>query len=234
MGMTFGIRAALRTLILSRAQLAADNAALRHQLAVLQRSSGRPRLRRRDRIFRVWLSELWSGWREALLIVQPETVVKWHRQGFKLYGRGNSTRRKVGRPTLAPELRELIRGMSRANPLWGAPRTRSTLRLLGIDLARRTVAKYVVRDSKPPSPNWRTFLKNHVGDLAAIDVFTVPTVSFRVLLCFIVLGHERRRAVHFNVTAHPTAPWTAPQIVEAFPFDQVPRYLLRARDSIYG
>ena len=124
--------------------------------------------------------------------------------------------------------------MSSANPLWGAPRIRSGLRLLGIDLARRTVAKYMVRDRKPPSQTWRTFLKNHVGDIAAIDFFTVPTVSFRVLFCFIVLRHERRRVVHFNVTAHPTAPWTAQQIVEAFPFDRAPLYLLRDRDSIYG
>jgi transposase InsO family protein len=232
--MTFGIWAVLRALVLHRAQLAAENAALRHQLAVLQRSSGRPRLRRRDRIFWVWLSKLWSGWREVLLIVQPETVVKWHRQGIRLYWRWTSTRRKPGRPKLDGDVRALIQEMSRANPLWGAPRIRSELHLLGIDVAQRTVAKYMVRDRKPPSQTWRTFLKNHVGDIAAIDFFTVPTVSFRVLFCFIVLRHERRKIVHFNVTAHPTASWTAQQIVDAFPFDQAPRYLLRDRDSIYG
>ena len=232
--MTFGIWAVFGALMLSRAQMAAENAALRQQLAVLRRSNRRPRLHRGDRIFWVWLSKLWSGWRDALVIVQPETVVKWHRQGFRLYWRWKSAGRKVGRPKLATEVRELIRGMSIANPLWGAPRIRSELRLLGIDLAQRTVAKYMVRDRKPPSQTWRTFLKNHVGDIAAIDFFTVPTVSFRVLFCFIVLRHERRRVVHFNVTAHPTAPWTAQQIVEAFPFDEAPRYLLRDRDSIYG
>ena len=232
--MTFGIWAVLRALVVNRARLAAENAALRHQLTVLQRSTRRPRLRRGDRIFWVWLSKLWSGWRDALVIVQPETVVKWHHQGSKLYWRWKSAGGKIGRPKLDGEVRELIRQMSSANPPWGAPRIRSELRLLGIDVALRTVAKYMVRDRKPPSQTWRTFLNNHVGDVAAIDFFTVPTVSFRVLFCFIVLRHERRKVVHFNVTAHPSAQWTAQQIVEAFPFDEAPRFLLRDRDSIYG
>ena len=232
--MTFGIWAVLRALVVNRARLAAENAALRHQLAVLQRARRRPKLHRRDRIFWVWLSKLWSGWQDALLIVQPETVVKWHRQGFKLYWRWKSAGGKIGRPKLDGEVRELIRQMSSANPLWGAPRIRSELRLLGIDVAQRTVAKYMVRDRKPPSQNWRIFLANHLPDLAAIDFFTVPTVSFRVLFCFIVLRLERRRIVHFNVTAHPSAQWTAHQIVEAFPFDEAPRDLLRDRDWIYG
>ncbi len=231
--MTFGIWAVLRALVVNRARLAEQNAALRHQL-LLQRARRHPKLHRRDRIFWVWLSKLWGGWRDALLIVQPETVVKWHHQGFKLYWRWKPTRRKIGRPKLAPEVRELIGRMSTANPLWGVPRIRSELCLLGIDLARRMVAKYMVQDRKPPSQTWRIFLKNHVGNIAAIDFFTVPTVSFRRLFCFIVLRHERRKVVHFNVTAHPTAQWTAQQLVEAFPFDEAPRYLLRDRDSIYG
>ncbi len=225
-GLTCGIWAVLRALVVNRARLAAENAALRHQLTVFQRSTRHPKLRRGDRIFWVWLSTLWGGWRDALLIVQPETVVKWHRQGFKLYWRWKSAGGTIGRPTLDGEVRELIRQMSSANPLWGAPRIRSALHLLGIDVAQRTVAKDMVRDRTPPSQTWRTFLKNHVGDIAAIDFFTVPTVNFRVLFCFIVLRHERRRLVHFNVTAHPSAQWTAPQIVEAFPFDEAPRYLL--------
>ncbi len=164
--MTFGIWAVLRALMLSRAQLAAENAALRHQLTVLRRARRRPKLHHRDRICWVWLSKLWGGGRDALLIVQPETVVKWHRQGFQLSWRWKSAGGKIGRPKLATEVREFIRGMSRANPLWGAPRIRSELRLLGIDVAQRTVAKYMVRDRKPRSQNGRIFLANHLADLA--------------------------------------------------------------------
>jgi transposase InsO family protein len=168
-----------------------------------------------------------------LLIVQPETVIGWHRQGFRLYWRWKS-RTKQGRPCVAREIRDLIRRMSRENPLWGAPRIQSELRLLGHDVADSTVARYMVRQHKPPSQNWRTFLSNHMKQTAAIDFFTVPTVTFRVLFCFIVLSHDRRRIVHFNVTQHPTEAWAAQQVVEAFPYDTVPRYLLRDRDSIYG
>ena len=200
----------------------------------MQRNAKRPRLRQRDRIFWVWLSKLWSDWRSVLVIVQPDTVVRWHRQGFQLYWRWKSRPSKRGRPKIAAEIRNLIRQMSRENPTWGAPRIQSELHFLGHMVAKSTVEKYMVRHAKPPSQTWRTFLGNHVRDLVSIDFFVVPTATFRVLYCFIVLCHERRRIVHFNVTAHPTAQWTAQQVVEAFPFDGAPRFLIRDRDGIYG
>ncbi len=224
----------LRSLLRSQAGLAAENLALRQQLAILEHKSKRPRLRTRDRIFWTWLSRLCPNWRSVLLIVQPETVVRWHQQGFRLYWRWKSRRGKVGRPSIDSEIRKLIRRMSRENPLWGTPRIRSELRLLGHEGSKATVDKYKVRHHKPPSQTWRTFLDNHVRDIVAVDFFTVPTATFRVLFCFIVLRHHRRMVVHFNATAHPTAEWTAQQVVEAFPEDHAPRFLLRDRDSIYG
>lgn len=224
----------LRAAVRSQAELAAENLALRQQLAALQHKSKRPRLRKRDRIFWVWLSRLWAGWRAVLVIVQPDTVVRWHQRGFKLYWRWKSRSGKVGRPRIDAEIRELIRRMSSENPLWGAPRIRSELRLLGYEVSKATVDKYRVRHRKPLSQTWRTFLDNHVRDIVAIDFFTVPTATFRILFAFVVLRHDRRMVVHFNATAHPTAEWTAQQIVEAFPFDDAPRFMIRDRDSIYG
>ena len=190
----------LRGLLLSRSALAAENLALRQQVAVYKQSVKRPKLRLRDRVFWVWLSRLWSNWRSVLAIVQPETVIKWQRQGFKLYWRWKSRAGKPGRPPIKREIRDLIRRMSRENPTWGAPRILSELLLLGYDVAEGTVAKYMVHQRKPPSQTWRTFLANHVPDIAACDFFTVPTVTFRVLYVFIVLRHDRRQVIHFNVT----------------------------------
>jgi len=181
----------------------------------------------------VWLSRLWFDWRSSLMIVNPETVIRWHREGFRLYWRWKS-RSTPGRPKIAAEIRSLIRRMSRENATWGAPRIHSELQLLGYTVAESTVAKYMFRHRKPPSQTWRTFLDNHVTDIAAIDFFVVPTVRFQLLYCFVVLRHARRRIVHFNVTAHPTARWTAQQVVEAFPFDEASRFLIRDRDGIYG
>jgi len=180
------------------------------------------------------LRRWWPDWKSALVIVQPETVVRWHRQGFRLYWRFKSKGRQPGRPKIEPEIRALIRQMLQENPTWGAPRIQSELALLGHELADNTVAKYMVRHRRPPSQTWRTFLENHVEDLVGIDFFTVPTVTFRVLYCFIVLRHDRRRIVHFNVITNPTARWTAQQLIEAFPFDEAPRYLIRDRDGTYG
>jgi len=223
----------IRALVRNRVDLAAENLALRQQLAVLQQKSKTPRLHKRDRIFWVWLSRIWAGWRSALLVVQPDTVVGWHRQGFKLYWRWKS-RGKPGRPRIEAEIRRLIQRMSRENPLWGTPRIQSELALLGYIVAESTVDLYRFRPRKPPSQTWRTFLDNHIKDMVAIDFFTVPTATFRILFAFVVMRHDRRHVIHFNVTAHPTAEWTAQQIVEAFPEDQTPRFLIRDRDSIYG
>ncbi len=223
----------LRAFLLPRATLAAEILALRHQLGVLQRSVSRPRLRQRDRILWVWLSRLWADWRSSLVIVKPATVVRWHRDGFRLYWRWKS-RKKSGRPKIDAEIQSLVRRMSRENATWGAPRIQSELALLGYVVAESTVAEYMCCHRKPPSQTWRTFLENHVGDIAAIDFFVVPTVRFRLLYCFMVLRHDRRRVAHFNVTAHPTARWTAQQVVEAFPYDEAPRFMIRDRDAIYG
>ena len=223
----------LRALLLPRAVLAAELLAVRHQLGALQRSVRRPRLRRRDRIFWVWLSRLWADWRPSLIIIKPDTVLRWHRDGFRLYWRWKS-RGKPGRPKIAPEIRRLIRQMSRENVTWGSPRIQSELALLGYTVDQSTVVKYMDRHRKPPSQTWRTFLDNHVPEIAAIDFFVVPTVRFQLLYCFIVLRHDRRRVVHFNVALHPTARWTGQQIVEAFPYAEAPRFMIRDRDGIYG
>ena len=205
----------------SQAALQIENAALRHQLAVLQRQArGRPQLRTIDRLFWAWLCRLWPGWRRALVIVKPDTVVRWHRQGFRLYWRWKSRRRGPGRPRIPRAVRTLIRQMGRANPTWGAPRINGELLKLGIEIAETTVAHDLVRRRPPPSQTWRTFLKNHVSQLVAVD--------------FIVLAHDRRQILHLNVTAHPTAAWTAQQIRNAFPWDTAPRFLLRDRDGTYG
>src|SRR5215468_8285578 len=218
----------------SHESLRLENMALRHQLAVYQHTIKRPKLRPADRLFWSWLSRLWSGWQEALAFVQPRTVIAWQKKRFRDYWRQLSQRGKRGRPSLAKEVRDLIRDMWCSNPLWGAPHIVGELRKLGINVAKSTVEKYRPRVRKPSSPTWKTFLTNHVEDLIACDFFTVPTATFRVLFVFIMLAHKRRRIVHVNVTEHPTAQWTAQQIVEAFPWDETPRYLLRDRDSIYG
>jgi len=185
-------------------------------------------------MFWVWLSRLWAGWRSCLVIVKPETVIRWHRQGFKAFWRRKSRTTQPGRPRVDAEIRHLTRRMSRENPTWGAPRIQSELSLLGYTVAESTVARYMDRSSNPPSQTWRTFLKNHADQIVAVDFFTVPTITFGVLYCFLVMRHDRRRVVHFNVTVSPTAEWTAQQVVEAFPYQATPRYLLRDRDSIYG
>ena len=223
----------LRAPLARRANLAMENLALRQQLAILNRKTARPRLRNRDRFFWVWLRKLWPYWRSALLIAQPDTVVKWQRQGFRLFWRWKS-RRKDGRPRVDREVRNLIRRLSRENPNWGVARIQSELALLGYDVAESTVAKYMIRQPKPPSQTWRTFLANHANQIVACDFFTVPTVTFRVLYVFVLLRHKDRRILHVNVTQNPTADWTARQIVQTFPYDSAPRFLLRDNDSIYG
>ena len=232
MGILKAVLVLLRAMLIPKIHLAVENLALRQQLAVCKQSIKRPKLRLRDRVFWVWLSRLWPNWRSVLAIVQPETVIKWHRMGFKLYWRWKSKAGKPGRPCIEREIRDLIRRMSRENPTWGAPRTQSELLLLGHDVAEGTVAKYMVRPQKPPSPTWRTFLDNHVPDIAACDFFTIPTVTFRVLYVFIVLRHDRRQVVHFNVTTNPHAAWTAQQIVDALPYEESPRFLIRDRDGM--
>jgi putative transposase len=180
----------------SRTDLQLENLALRHQLAVLRRGSKRPRLRPSDRIFWAWLSRSWSGWRDALVIIRPETVIAWRRRKFREYWTKLSRSGKPGRPATPRDVRDLIRRMSLANPLWGAPHIVGELKKIGITLSRSTVAKYMVCHRKPPSQTWKSFLKNHVRDIVAVDFFIVPTVRNQILFVFLILAHERRRVLH--------------------------------------
>jgi len=225
---------AARDCVRSRAALQIEVLALRHQLTILQRSVKRPKLTASDRLLWAWLARVWRDWRSALIIVKPETVIAWHRKGFRLFWAWRARRGQPGRPKVPKHVRELIRKMSRENPLWGAPRIHGELLKLGIDIGETSVGKYMARGRKPPSQTWRTFLENHVKTMVSVDFFTVPTIRFQALYVLLVLAHDRRRIVHFNVTAHPTAEWTAQQLREAFPFEQIPRYLLRDRDGIFG
>jgi len=214
-------------------QLALENLALRQQLAVYKRRLPRPKLRATDRLFWVGLAKVWTGWRQSLVIVTPDTVLRWQRRRFREHWTQLSGRPPAGRPPVAT-IKTLVRSMAAANPLWGAPRIHGELLKLGIDVAERTVPRLLQKRRSPPSQTWRTFLTNHVRDLVSVDFFTVPTARRRVLFVFVVLAHDRRRVLHFNVTGHPTAAWTTQQIVEAFPDDSAPSYLLRDRDSVYG
>jgi len=226
--------AAALSLFRTRAALLLEILALRHQLSVLQRSVKKPKLNRFDRMLWAWLCGAWAAWRSALRIVKPDTVIAWHRKGFRLFWTWKIRRGQPGRPPVPMEVRKLIRQMSRDNALWGAPRIQGELLKLGIDVGETSVSKYMVRRRNPPSQTWRTFLENHIKSMVSVDFFTVPTVRFRVLYVFLVLAHDRRRILHFAVTAHPTAEWTAQQLREAFPWDSGPRFLLRDRDRIFG
>jgi putative transposase len=230
----FALLTCVVSLFRSPAALRLENLALRHQLAVYQRTIHRPQLRPSDRLFWAWLARLWPGWQVALAFVQPRTVIVWQQQRFRDHWRRLSQRGQPGRPTIAKELRDLIRTMWQTNPTWGAPRIVGELRKLGIEVAKSTVEKYRVRPQRPSSPTWKTFLKNHMQDLVALDFFVVPTVTYNVLFVLLILAHERRRVIYFNITEHPTAQWTAQQVVGAFPWEEAPRYLLRDRDRIYG
>jgi putative transposase len=192
----------------SRAALQIEILALRHRLGVLQRSVRRPKLTAADRLLWTRLSQIWADWRSALMIVKPETVIAWHRKAFRLFWTWKVRHGQPGRPSVSKDIRELIRKMSRENPLWGAPRIHSELLKLGIDIGETSVSKYMVGHRKPPSQTWRTLLENHGKTLVSVDFFTVPTIRFQVLYVFLILAHDRRRIVHFNVTAHPTAEWT--------------------------
>ena len=221
-----------RSSIRSQHELALENLALRQQLAAVKFRGSRPRLSDSDRLFWVVLCRFWPKWRGVVHFVQPATVIRWHRQGFRYYWRWKS--RPRGRPRIDTETRQLVRKMCLANPLWGAPRIHGELLKLGINVSEATVSNYMVRRRSPPSQDWRTFLQNHSKELVSLDFLTVPSASFKIFFVLVILSNDRRRILHFNVTEHPTADWTAQQLVDACDIDEKPKYLLRDRDAIYG
>jgi transposase InsO family protein len=218
----------------SRSRLEAENLFLRHQLNIaLRRARHRPRLWASDRILLLWMTKLWPSLLGAVQVVQPETILRWHRAGFKMFWRWKS-RNRAGRPRIDRGLRDLIQLMSRENPLWGASRIHGELLMLGFEVAQSTVSKYMVRGGRPPSQSWKTFLRNHAEAIAAIDMCVVRTVSFDLLFAVLIIGHGRRQLLWSEVTRHPTAAWLARQITEAFPWASAPTYLLRDNDRAYG
>jgi transposase InsO family protein len=218
----------------SKLRLEAENAVLRHQLIILRRRlHGRVRLTNHDRWFFIQLYRWFPAILRVLTIMRPETLVRWHRAGFRRYWRWKS-RRRGGRPPVETELRALIRRMSIENPLWGAPRIHGELLKLGFEVAQSSVAKYIVKRRVPPSQGWRTFLRNHAPDIAAMDLFVVPTIGFDLLYALVIVRLDRRDLVWINVTTNPTAEWVARQITEAFPWDMAPGYMIRDRDRVYG
>jgi transposase InsO family protein len=218
----------------SKSRLEAENAALRRQLIVVQRRvRGRVQLTNGDRLFLVQLYRWFPSVLKAITIIRPETLIRWHRAGFRRYWRWKS-RSLGGRPQIDADLRALIWRMSVDNPLWGAPRIHGELLKLGFEVAQSSVAKYILKRCGPPSQGWRTFLRNHASDIAAMDLFVVPTIGFDLLYVLVIIRLVRRDLVWINVTSNPTAQWIACQITEAFPWNEAPRYLIRDRDRVYG
>ena len=232
--LSFGM---LGRLFRRRQSLLLENLALRQQLVMLKRRHPRPSLGLLDKLFWVIARRVWSGWKQALLVVTPETVVRWHRAGFRMYWRLISkVRRQVGRKQTPKEIRELIFQMVAENPTWGAPRIHGELRMLGFDLSERTISRWMKRAPRGPdqAKRWLAFLRNHREAIAAMDFFTVPTITFGVLYCFFIISHDRRRILHLNVTKHPTSGWIIQQLREAFPFEASHKYLIFDRDQKFG
>ena len=218
-----------------RRDLLMENLVLRQQLAIYTRQPKQPRLRHEDRLFWSLVARTWSPWRSRLWVVQPDTVVRWHRTAWRRYWTWKSRKRGPGRPRIDRELRELILRLARENPRWGALRIVGELRALGFSVSARTVRRYRGQARrKPPSQSWRTFLRNHAPEIWAVDLFTVQTIAMRTFYVVVFIAHERRRIVHVNVTRHPTAAWVWRQLIEATPWSQQPRYLIRDRDRCYG
>jgi transposase InsO family protein len=233
-GLLLFVLAILASPFKSKSRLEAENAVLRHQLIVLTRKlGGRVQLTNNDRWFFTQMYRWFPSILQVLTIIRPETLLRWHRAGFRRYWRWKS-RLLGGRPQIEVELRGLIHSMSAENPLWGAPRIHGELLKLGFEVAQSSVAKYMVKRREPPSQGWRTFLRNHAPDIAAMDLFVVPTIGFRLLYAFVIIRLDRRDLAWINVTANPTAEWVARQITEAFPWNEAPRYMIRDRDRIYG
>jgi transposase InsO family protein len=233
-GLLCFVLTALASPFKSKMRLEAENAVLRHQLIVLRRRlPGRVQFANSDRWFFVQLYRWFPSILQVLIIIRPETLIYWHRSGFRYYWRWKS-RSLGGRPQIEAGLRALIRQMSIENPLWGAPRIHGQLLKLGFEVAQSSVAKYMVKRRGPLSQGWLTFLRNHAPDIAAMDFFVVPTIGFDLLYAFVIVRLDRRDLVWVNVTRNPTAEWVGRQITEAFPWDGAPDYMIRDRDRIYG
>lgn len=226
----------LKSSLRHRQDLLLENLALRQQIAVLSRRSHRARLKPADRLFWSWISRLWSLWRTTLIVVQPETVIRWQHTAWKRYWTWKSRRsRPPGRPPVAREIKDLIRRMARENPRWGSMRILGELRKLGYHVSLQTVRRYrheALR--RPPSQSWQTFLRNHAPHIWAADFFTVHTITLKTLYVFFFISHNRRKLIHINMTSHPTAEWVWHQLIEATPWSQQPTYLIRDRDCSYG
>src|ERR1700682_5834150 len=233
-GLLCFVLAVLASPFKSKIRLEDGNGVLRNTLIVLRRKlGGRVQLANSDRWFFVQLYRWFPSILQVLTIIRPETLIRWHRAGFRSYWRWKS-RSLGGRPQIETDLRALIRRMNVENPLWGAPRIHGELLKLGFEVAQSSVAKYMIKRRWPPSQGWRTFLRNHAPDIAAMDLFVVPTIGFDLLYAFVIVRLDRRGIVWINVTATPTAEWVARQITEAFPWNEAPRYMIRDRDRIYG
>ena len=220
-----------------RRRLLLENLALRQQLAALKRRRPKPKLTTFDRLFWVLARKFWSGWKQALIVVTPVTVVRWHRAGLRWYWKLISkVHRQIGRRPISKGVRELIFRMVAENPTWGAPRIHGDLLMLGFDVSERAVSRWMKRAPRDPEPakRWLAFLPNHREAIAAMDFFTVPTVTFSVLYCYFVISHDRRRILHFNITKHPTSLWVVQQLREALPFESAHRFLIFDRDGKYG
>jgi len=222
-----------RSRLKSRARLEAENIVLRQQVIVLSRKArSRLRLRNIDRLILVWMYRLFPSILSAITVIKPETVIRWHRRGFRAYWRWKS-RQRGGRPRIDRETRDLIRRMSKENPLWGAPRIHGELLMRGIEVAQSSVARYMTKRQGSPSQGWKTFLRNHAAGIASLDLFVARTIPFKLLYGLVILRHARRRSVRIGVTSNPTAEWIAGQVTDAFPWDEAPRHLIRDRDGAF-
>jgi transposase InsO family protein len=224
-------------LFCARRDLLLENLALRQQLGVFKQKHPLPRFAAADKLFWIVLRRFWAGWSRALILVQPETVVRWHRAGFKLYWTWLSRhRRRAGRKCVSMELREIIVRMVSENSTWGAPRIHGELKMLGFDISERSVLRWMRKAPRCPEPakRWATFLSNHSEAIAAMDFFTVPMLNFGLLYCFFAIAHDHRRILHFNVTKHPTSAWVVQQLREAFPYDSAPGFLIFDRGANFN
>ena len=217
----------------SKAALQLENLLLRKQIEILMRRKNRPRVNNRDRIWLVLISKIYSQWHQAFLIFKPKTLIRWHRLGFKLF-RCWKSGKSAGRPTINKDLRYLIRRIAMENPLWGAPRIHGELLKLGFDVSQATVSSYMPKKVKQSGQTWLTFPHNHLKETVSVDFFNILTLTYSILYVFVILSHDLRKILHYNITKHPTDRWTAQQLIEAFAWNPSFRFLIRDRDSKYA